>query len=57
MKIKRKIGEDVSRSLLVSPITSVSEAVEEDKNIATTILKNAPKVSGNYIEIKRFVND
>ena len=40
--IKRKIGEDVSRSLLVSPITSVSEAIEEDKNIATTILKNAP---------------
>ena len=28
--IKKKIGEDVSRSLLVSPISSVSEAIEED---------------------------
>ena len=44
--------------ILISP-TSNNNIYREDVGIDENfdILKNAPKTSGNYIEIKRFVND
>ena len=44
--------------ILISP-TSNNNVYREDVGIDENVdvLKNAPKRSGNYIEIKRFVND
>lgn len=44
--------------ILISP-TSNNNIYREDVGIDENVdvLKNAPKRSGNYIEIKRFVND
>ena len=44
--------------ILISP-TSNKNVYREDNGIdeEVDVLKNAPKKSGNYIEIKRFVND
>ena len=44
--------------ILISP-TSNKNVYREDVGIdeSVDVLKNAPKKSGNYIEIKRFVND
>ena len=44
--------------ILISPTTN-KNVYREDVGIdeSADILKNAPKKSGNYIEIKRFVND
>ena len=44
--------------ILISP-TSNNNIYREDVGIDedVDILKNAPKKSGNYIEIKRFLND
>lgn len=49
---------NVSDDILISP-TSNKNVYREDVGIDENIdvLKNAPKTSGNYIEIKRFVND
>ena len=44
--------------ILISPTSNKNvyrEDIGVDENI--DVLKNAPKKSGNYIEIKRFVND
>ena len=44
--------------ILISP-TSNNNVYREDVGLDENVdvLKNAPKRSGNYIEIKRFVND
>ena len=49
---------NVDEDILISP-TENKNIYREDEGIDTEvdILKNAPKKSGNYIEIKRFVND
>ena len=49
---------NVDEDILISP-TENKNIYREDEGIDTEvdILKNAPKTSGNYIEIKRFVND
>lgn len=49
---------NVDDDILISP-TSNKNVYREDVGIDENIdvLKNAPKTSGNYIEIKRFVND
>ena len=49
---------NVDEDILISPTINKNiyrEDVGVDENF--DILKNAPKTSGNYIEIKRFVND
>lgn len=49
---------NASDDILISP-TENKNVYREDIGINedVDILKNAPKKSGNYIEIKRFVND
>lgn len=49
---------NVDDGILISP-TENKNVYREDNGIDedVDILKNAPKKSGNYIEIKRFVND
>lgn len=49
---------NASDDILISP-TSNNNIYREDVGIDENVdvLKNAPKRSGNYIEIKRFVND
>ena len=49
---------NASDDILISP-TSNKNVYREDVGVdeSVDILKNAPKRSGNYIEIKRFVND
>lgn len=49
---------NVEDDILISP-TENKNVYREDNGIDedVDILKNAPKKSGNYIEIKRFVND
>lgn len=49
---------NASDDILISP-TSNKNIYREDIGVdeSVDILKNAPKKSGNYIEIKRFVND
>ena len=49
---------NVDEDILISP-TLNKNVYREDIGIneEVDILKNAPKKSGNYIEIKRFVND
>lgn len=54
-----KINElDVDGDILISP-TDNKNVYREDIGINedVDVLRNAPKKSGNYIEIKRFVND
>ena len=49
---------NVSDDIMISPSNNKNvyrEDVGVDEEV--DILKNAPNVSGNYIEIKRFVND
>jgi len=49
---------NAEEDILISPTSNKNvyrEDVGVDENI--DVLKNAPKKSGNYIEIKRFVND
>ncbi|MBQ6282499.1 MAG: Asp-tRNA(Asn)/Glu-tRNA(Gln) amidotransferase subunit GatC [Bacilli bacterium] len=54
-----KINEvDVDGDILISPSNNKNEYREDiglDSDV--DILSNAPKRNGNYIEIKRFVND
>lgn len=54
-----KINEvDVEGDILISPSNNSNEYREDiglDEEV--DILSNAPKKNGNYIEIKRFVND
>ena len=49
---------DVDGDILISP-TDNKNVYREDIGIQENVdvLRNAPKKSGNYIEIKRFVND
>ena len=49
---------NVDEDILISP-TINKNIYREDVGVdeSVDILKNAPKTSGNYIEIKRFVND
>lgn len=49
---------DVDGDILISP-TGNKNVYREDVGINedVDVLRNAPKKSGNYIEIKRFVND
>ena len=49
---------DVDGDILISP-TDNKNVYREDIGINedVDVLRNAPKKSGNYIEIKRFVND
>lgn len=49
---------DVDGDILISP-TDNKNVYREDEGINedVDVLRNAPKKSGNYIEIKRFVND
>ena len=49
---------DVEGDILISPSNNKNE-YREDVGINSNedILSNAPKKNGNYIEIKRFVND
>ncbi|MBQ1812543.1 MAG: Asp-tRNA(Asn)/Glu-tRNA(Gln) amidotransferase subunit GatC [Bacilli bacterium] len=54
-----KINEvDVEGDILISPSNNKNE-YREDVGLDSDadILSNAPKRNGNYIEIKRFVND
>lgn len=49
---------NVSDDILISPTENENiyrEDIPVDEDV--DVLKNAPKKSGNYIEIKRFVND
>lgn len=54
-----KINEvDVDGDILISPSNNKNEYREDvGINSDVDILSNAPKKNGNYIEIKRFVND
>ncbi len=54
-----KINEvDVEGDILISPSNNKNEYREDvGLDSDTDILSNAPKRNGNYIEIKRFVND
>jgi len=54
-----KINEvDADGDILVSPSDNKNEYREDiGINSDEDILSNAPKKNGNYIEIKRFVND
>ena len=54
-----KINEvDVEGDILISPSNNSNEYREDvGINEEVDILSNAPKKNGNYIEIKRFVND
>lgn len=54
-----KINEvDVDGDILISPSNNMNEYREDvGVNDDADILLNAPKKNGNYIEIKRFVND
>lgn len=54
-----KINEvDVDGDILISPSNNMNEYREDvGVNSDADILSNAPKKNGNYIEIKRFVND
>lgn len=49
---------DVDEDIMISPTTN-KNVYRDDIGIdeETNILSNAPKKNGNYIEIKRFVND
>lgn len=57
-EINRINEVNVEEDILISP-TENKNVYREDIGINedVDILKNAPKKSGNYIEIKRFVND
>ena len=57
-EIERINEVNADDDILISP-TSNKNVYREDIGIDENIdvLKNAPKKSGNYIEIKRFVND
>lgn len=57
-EIERINEVNVDEDILISP-TANKNVCREDVSIdeSVDILKNAPKTSGNYIEIKRFVND
>lgn len=57
-EIERINEVNVEEDILISP-TENKNVYREDNGIDedVDILKNAPKKSGNYIEIKRFVND
>lgn len=57
-EIERINEVNVEEDILISP-TLNKNVYREDIGINEEfdILKNAPKKSGNYIEIKRFVND
>ena len=61
-QIMNEIGRinelDVDGDILISP-TDNKNVYREDIGIQENVdvLRNAPKKSGNYIEIKRFVND
>ena len=49
---------DVDGDILISPTDNKNEYREDiGINEDVDVLRNAPKKSGNYIEIKRFVND
>lgn len=54
-----KINEvDVDGDILITPSNNSNEYREDiGINSDVDILSNAPKKNGNYIEIKRFVND
>lgn len=57
-EIERINEVNVDEDILISP-TANKNIYREDVSVdeSVDILKNAPKTSGNYIEIKRFVND
>lgn len=57
-EIERINEVNVDEDILISP-TLNKNVYRKDIGIdnEVDILKNAPKKSGNYIEIKRFVND
>lgn len=57
-EIERINEVNASDDILISP-TDNKNVYREDVGIdeEVDVLKNAPKKSGNYIEIKRFVND
>ena len=57
-EIERINELDVDGDILISP-TDNKNVYREDIGIQENVdvLRNAPKKSGNYIEIKRFVND
>ena len=57
-EIERINELDVDGDILISP-TDNKNVYREDIGINedVDVLRNAPKKSGNYIEIKRFVND
>ena len=57
-EVNRINDVNASDDILISP-TSNKNIYREDVGIdeSVDILKNAPKKSGNYIEIKRFLND
>lgn len=57
-EIERINELDVDGDILISP-TDNKNVYREDEGINedVDVLRNAPKKSGNYIEIKRFVND
>lgn len=57
-EVERINEVDVDGDILISPTDNQNNyrddiGIDEDVDV----LKNAPKKSGNYIEIKRFVND
>lgn len=49
---------NVENDIMVSPSENIN-VYREDDGIETSddVLSNAPKRNGNYVEIKRFVND
>ena len=57
-EIERINEVNVDEDILISP-TANKNIYREDVSVdeSVDVLKNAPKASGNYIEIKRFVND
>ena len=50
--------EIIDDDIMISPSSNINKYREDvPKNAKDDVLSNAPKTNGNYIQIKRFVNE
>lgn len=50
--------EIIDDDIMISPSSNINKYREDvSKNAKDDVLSNAPKTNGNYIQIKRFVNE
>ena len=50
--------EIIDDDIMISPSSNIKKYREDvPKNAKDDVLSNAPKTNGNYIQIKRFVNE